>query len=325
MTHPMPWHMQRKHHPTRSRVASLAKITLLVVCTAMTITGARAQPPQAVRIPTAALSNAPQALNGFLFSPSNPTPATAAHAPQAAIVMLHGCGGATTRSGNLNARHQMWGEHLAAQGYHVLMLDSFTARGVAQLCTTAFRQRTLKEADRVGDAYAALRYLQQQPGIDPTTIGLLGWSHGGGVVLHAIGQTTAPIQPGFAAAVAFYPGCTTRSAAPERFHPSTALLVLMGESDDWTPAPACAALTAAVQQRGEPMDIVLYPNTYHDFDNPSLHAPKHRRDVPNGATPEQGVTIAPNPVAREDALRRVSAFFQKHLVTAAGADQKAPH
>ena len=51
----------------------------------------------------------------------------------------------------------MWGATLATNGYVALMLDSFSTRGVQQLCTTRFAARSIKESDRVDDAYAALR------------------------------------------------------------------------------------------------------------------------------------------------------------------------
>jgi dienelactone hydrolase len=225
--------------------------------------------------------------------------------------MLHGCGGAFGRRGEVNARHAMWGEYLASLGYEALLVDSFGARGLAQICTTAMRARTLEERDRVGDAYAALAWLQAQPDVAPERIALLGWSHGGGVTLNAVGRAR-PLQA-FAAAIAFYPGCTGRSAHADRFHPYAPLLVLMGEADDWTPAAPCRALARAVAARGEPMALVTYPDTYHDFDNPALRALRVRHEVPNGVHPGAGVTIAPNAAAREDAKRRVAAFLAQAL------------
>jgi dienelactone hydrolase len=114
---------------------------------------------------------------------------------------------------------------------------------------------------------------------------------------------------GFSAAVSFYPGCTARNRQAASFHPYAPLLVLMGESDDWTPAAPCQALTDTVAARGEPMRIVLYTDSYHDFDNPALKTRRVRKDVPNGVHPGEGVTVAPNAQAREDAKRRVLAFF----------------
>jgi dienelactone hydrolase len=194
------------------------------------------------------------------------------------------------------------------------MLDSFSSRGLREICTTKFSDRTLKESDRVGDAYAALAYVRQLPGVDAKRVALLGWSHGGGVTLEAITRLpSATVRKGFAAAVAFYPGCTSRNKKAASFHPYAPLLLLIGESDDWTPAAPCKALAASVAARGEPMHIVTYPNTFHDFDSPALSGPRVRKAVPNGVNPGAGVTTAPNPQAREDAKLRVAAFFAEHL------------
>lgn len=260
--------------------------------------------PQAVQVPTAGISSAPAPLSAFVFSPEG----TVKHP---AVVMVHGCGGAYGRDGKLNARHAMWGEYLASQGYVALMLDSFGARGIKEICTTKFSERTLKESDRVGDAYAALAYLRQRPDVDAKRIAMLGWSHGAGVTLDTI--TNRPTDAGFSAAIAFYPGCTSRNKKPETFHPYAPLLLLIGEADDWTPAAPCKALAATVSARGEPMQIVTYPDTYHDFDSPALTAKRLRKDVPNGVTPGAGVTTAPNPEAREDAKRRVVHFLAEQL------------
>lgn len=265
--------------------------------------------PQALHVPTAGISSAPAPLAAFAFSPAGGPTGSATKHP--AVVMVHGCGGAYGRDGQLNARHAMWGEYLAAQGYVALMLDSFNARGIKEICTTKLSERTLKESDRVGDAYAALAYLRQRPDVDADRIALLGWSNGAGVTLDAI--TQRPALVGFNAAVAFYPGCTKRNQRPERFHPYAPLLLLIGEADDWTPAEPCKTLTATVAGRGEPMQIVTYPATYHDFDNPALKTQHVRKDVPNGVNPGAGVTVAPNPEAREDAQRRVTRFLAEHL------------
>ena len=258
-----------------------------------------------IAIPAAGLSTSPRPLVGVLFKPEG-------RGPHPAVVMMHGCGGAYARDGSLNARHLMWGEYLAGHGYTALMLDSFTSRGIKELCTQKFAERTLREADRVGDAYAALAFLRRQDDVAAGNIGILGWSHGGGSALAAITRRPNGDQ-GFAVAVAFYPGCTSKSKAPQKFRPYAPLLVLMGESDDWTPVDSCKALTAAVAARGEPMQIVTYPDTYHSFDNPGITKKRVRKEVPNGVHPGKGVTTAPNPHAREDAKTRVLQFFAEHL------------
>ncbi len=262
--------------------------------------------PETVQVPVGAWSSAPQPLQAWLYPPRT------GQAARPAVVMVHGCGGAYGKDGDLNARHRMWGEYLAAHGYAALMLDSFGARGIDQICTTRHRERSIKEADRVGDAYAAQAYLRSRSDVDPQRIAILGWSHGGGVVLDTISRPV-PAPDRFAAAVSFYPGCTARNAHADTFHPYRDLLLVIGEADDWTPAAPCKALAATVAARGEPMTIITYPNTYHDFDNPALKAARVRKEVPNGVHPGEGVTVAPNPQAREDAQQRVLDFLNVHL------------
>jgi len=284
----------------------VGSLRMLVLCSvAAVVGGCAAIVPEQVTVQTANLSSSPAPLRGFLFKPEG-------DGRHPAVIMMHGCGGAYASSGQLGDRHRMWGKYLALHGYVALMLDSFGSRGIKQLCTTTFAERPLRQSDRVGDAYAALAYLRERSDVDARRIALLGWSHGAGVTLDAISR-----QPedgdGFSAAVAFYPGCTSRNKRADRFHPYAPLLVLIGEADDWTPAEPCKQLAAAVAARGEAMQIVIYPDTYHDFDNPGVTSKHVRKEVPNGVHPGRGVTVAPNPEAREDAKQRVLAFFADTL------------
>ena len=285
-------------------VAAAALMALAAVAAAResprNVAPSTTHPPERIAIAPAGVSSSPAPLVGYVFAPAG------GHA-RGAVVMLHGCGGAYDRKGEVNARHRMWGDYLASLGYEALLVDSFTSRGFREICTTPMKARTVKEEDRVGDAYAALAWLSAQPGIDAQHVALLGWSHGAGTTLAAIAQAHPPQR--FEAAIAFYPGCTQRAARPERYRPYAPLLVLIGTADDWTPAAPCQSLADAVHARGEPMTIVTYPDTYHDFDNPALREKHVRHEVPNGVHPGAGVTTAPNPQAREDAKRRVAEFL----------------
>ena len=78
-------------------------------------------------------------------------------------------------------------------------------------------------------------------------------------------------------------------------------MILVGESDDWTPAAPCHELAARF-----PGQIVLatYPGAYHDFDAPGRTV-EERSGL---ATPPSGTGhahIGTNEPARQDALRRV--------------------
>ncbi len=238
-----------------------------------------------------------------------------------AVVMMHGCGGPYARSGQLGAVYRMWGRLLAEQGYLALVVDSFTSRDTKTLCVEKTADHKIKQSDRVSDAYAALAYLKTRPDVDPQRIALIGWSHGGTTTLDAIARPTVRPRTAdiFRAAIAFYPGCTFLARHPQMFRPDAPLLVLIGENDDWTSAPSCHQLAGVAVKAGYDMQMIGYPDTWHAFDNPSLKKSIHRDDVPNGVYPGQGVTIAPNPEAREDAKEQVLNFLGRNMPPQADA------
>ena len=212
-----------------------------------------------------------------------------------AIVALHGCGGPFPR------RDGPWALTFARTGHPVLLPDSFGSRGLGSQCATAERSVTASGARRQ-DAIAAARWLAARPGTPAGGIALIGWSNGGATVL-ATARAAPDLPPGlFRRFAAFYPGC----AAPARdaaWQPAAPLMVLVGESDDWTPAAPCHALQARYPQR---ITLIAYPGAYHDFD---------AQDRP--VTIREGAATAPggrahtgtNEPARQDALIRVPRFL----------------
>ncbi len=236
-------------------------------------------------------------LHGWLYSPQGP-------GPHPAVVAMHGCGGINGKDGLPSKRHAMWGEHLAAEGFFVLMPDSFGSRGQPSQCRNADRSVRASRL-RPKDANAALAYIAARPDVKPTAINLLGWSNGGSTTLYAVEPRNAPAtQPDFAKAIAFYPGC---SALLERQKWSTRmpLLILIGEADDWTPAAPCEALAKANLQTTQ---IVTYPGAYHEFDHPSLPV----RVLHGLATPRDHTAhTGSDPAAREDAIKRVDAYLTR--------------
>ena len=51
---------------------------------------------------------------------------------------------------------------------------------------------------------------------------------------------------------------------------SVPTVILIGELDDWTPAPACKKLMARRGGEGAPIRLVVYPDAYHAFDVATL-------------------------------------------------------
>jgi dienelactone hydrolase len=229
-----------------------------------------------------------------------------------AVLLLHGCGGPYNRRGELSERMREYAALLNAEGWHALVLDSFTTRGLRELCTTPMAARAVDQSHRRQDALGALAWLAAQSHVDPQRLALLGWSHGGSTVLAASNArhrsvADAPVRP--AAAVAFYPGC---SAERDRGYSGTApLLLLVGEADDWTPPRPCRELAQQAGHARPPVRLVTYPGAFHGFDS---QAPvRHRTDVPNGVNPGQGVRLGGQPAAREASRQALMEFLRQHL------------
>lgn len=231
--------------------------------------------------------------------------------PFPALVLLHGCGGMYTPSGYITASYRRWAELLAEDGYVALLVDSFAPRGYRTICELQKRP-ILESRERVEDAYAAARWLGQQPYVGAGRIGLLGWSNGGTGALYAM-RLERRVEPAFRAAVAFYPGCRTLSRAKTPYRPYAPLLILSGGADDWTPAPPCTDLIDIATGEGAQAEIVVYPGAHHSFDRVNLPV-RYRPNVRNLNKPDRlGATVGEHPEAREAAIRRTREFFAQTL------------
>jgi dienelactone hydrolase len=256
------------------------------------------------RDPDGAGQAPPTRLLGWLFRPAGP-------GPFPAVVALHGCGGLYGRRGDLNGRHRDWAERLVRSGHVVLFPDSFTSRGLTEICS--LRSRPVQPGrERAQDAVAALAFLESQPFVQADRIALLGWSHGGSTVLAAV-RAGAPRPAGlahdFRTAIALYPGCSA-ALRDAGWAPAIPLHVLIGGADDWTPAAPCRALGERARAAGATMDVTVYEGAYHDFDAPGLRL-HVRGDVATTAT--HTATLGTDEPARAAAIERVGALLRDAL------------
>jgi dienelactone hydrolase len=291
-------------------LVALAAVALaLGGCTATA--PAKAGPPdgafreQAVQIPAKDVS-----LSGVLFTPADST----ARARRPAIVLMHGCGGMLDGRGQLVARHRDWAERFARWGFVALTLDSFAPRGIKALCE--LKDRPIKPwNERTADAYAALDYLAARSDVDPASVFVLGWSHGGSTVMGVVRAQAPGRQAGgqhFKAAVAFYPGCG-QPLRQKIYQPTMPLLILHGEADDWTPAAPCVELAHKLQASPQPVRTVTYPGAHHGFDAPATPV-RYLPKVYNPAAPgEHGAHIGTHPEARQRAIEEVRRFVVQRL------------
>jgi dienelactone hydrolase len=242
-------------------------------------------------------------LDAVLYRPQGP-------GPFPAVVALHGCGGLWRDNGLLSTRHSDWGERLAREGFIVLMPDSYGSRKLGSQC--GVKELTVRASrERVADASAARYWLQSRSDIRPDRIALLGWSGGGSTVLAAARKDRRPAdeRPDFTHAIAFYPGCRVQSESSS-FAVRLPLMILIGDADDWTPAAPCDYLAKSARGRGETIDLVIYPGALHDFDHPRREV-KERSDIAYSATGTGKAMVGTNPLAREDAIKRVKAFLKR--------------
>jgi dienelactone hydrolase len=152
-------------------------------------------------------------------------------------------------------------------------------------------------------------------------IAALGWSHGGSAVLATLDarhesvvawRERDPHAPYFRAGVAFYPGCIDSLRRKGGYALAAPLTLFVGASDDWTAPGPCIDLARKLASADPPATIFVYPDTYHGFDGPSSQK-RLRLEVPNGVHPGQGVTVAPNPDARDDAYARLKIILRREL------------
>lgn len=231
-----------------------------------------------------------------------------------AVVGVHGCSGMLLPNGTILPSEFAWAYLLRSRGWSVLLVDSFGPRQHGEMCSVTGFNLAIYH-DRPKDAYGALAWLQARDDVRGDRVGVLGWSQGGGVVLLSVGEPSLgrpnPLtQADFRAAVAFYPASCSDNRLPSGWTTKTPLFVLQGEADVWTPAAACAAAMGEAAARGAAVTMQLYPGAYHAFDAPNLP----RRELPKYVT-RAGVVpiIATDPAARDDAMRRVPAFFARYF------------
>ena len=164
----------------------------------------------------------------------------------AVIVMPSGDG--------IQESHFTWIRQLARAGYTGLLLDPFGSRGF----------KTYQEGyiEIFGDALAAYRYLEERPEVDPTRIGIMGFSLGGTSVFKAVANQTLnrPKDVSFKAGISVYPQCELHDSY------GSPLLIMAGDRDKLINVKACENLKL---QNKENVSVVMYPGGTHFFDNPA--------------------------------------------------------
>ena len=228
--------------------------------------------------------------------------------PFPAIVGMHDCSGLTNSSGAIASKYREWAQLLVKSGFIVLFPESYGSRGIGNQCS-AHNRPVRPDHERVADANASRRWLEQQPDVRADHISLLGWSNGGSSVLWTVRpQRGIDDKFDFRSAVALYPGCRRLDSTAWAARVPT--LILIGAADDVASPQDCEHMVAGAKGRSARITIMVYPGAFHDFDHPN-RPPQVRTGYAVSADGSGRIHTGTNAAARADSLKRVPQWLAR--------------
>jgi dienelactone hydrolase len=255
-------------------------IAAILLAGCATLTG------KSLSVPSLDIANArqsPRPLPATLVLPSG-------SGPFPVVIVLHGCGGVSSRMDEWAARLNGW-------GYAAVIVDSFGPRDVPTVCAPS-NQHLVTANDRAGDVLSTAVYLRSLPEIDGNRIGVLGLSHGGSTAAWVTQRRYEQLYPGLLrAAVDYYGPCRS----PET-HGTVPLLALAGDTDDWGDSALVCRAFGRKLRANQPFEVYTYPNTYHAFD-----------DSRTVTATSSGHILAYNAVSAQDSFQRTHTFLDRYL------------
>ncbi len=167
--------------------------------------------------------------------------------------------------------HEWWGlndwvkeqaSKLADQGYEALAIDLYRGK-VATTPDLAHELMRGVPDDRASrDLKGALDFLASQPKVKKNRIGAIGWCMGGGYSLDV-----ALDEPTLAADVINYGHLVTDPDAIKKIN--APVLGLFGALDQGITPDDVHKFEAAMKQQGKKIDIKIYDDAGHAFENPN--------------------------------------------------------
>ena len=167
--------------------------------------------------------------------------------------------------------HEYWGLNdwvkeqagkLADQGYVALAIDLYRGK-VADNPDLAHELMRGVPTDRANrDLRAAYDFLASQPNVKKDRIGSIGWCMGGGYSLD-----TALAEPQLAAAVINYGHLATDPAELKKIN--APILGSFGGQDRGITPDDVKKFQQAMEQLGKKVEIKIYPDAGHAFENPN--------------------------------------------------------
>src|SRR3979411_2289979 len=170
--------------------------------------------------------------------------------------------------------HEYWGlndwvkgqaSKLADEGYVALAVDLYRGK-VATTPEMAHEiMRGVPEDRAKRDLHAAFEFLSAQPNVKKDRIGSIGWCMGGGYSLDVALQ-----EPTLAAAVINYGHLAVDADSLKKINAS--ILGIFGGQDRGIPVDDVKKFEQTLKQQGKKVEIVIYPDAGHAFENPNNKA-----------------------------------------------------
>lgn len=185
-----------------------------------------------------------------------------------AMVILHGSGGIT------EGREHEHAKRFVEQGIAGFVIDYYAPRGVTDDTPYMLKTMATTETDLTVDAFAALARLQDHPSIDPSKIGVIGFSYGGMATRYAMDERLAaklsPDGPDFALHVDFYGPCHQTTG-----HSGTTgapYLAVYGDQDNSVDPAECARVQQDLIANGTPVEAHVLDGAGHAWENAAPQA-----------------------------------------------------
>jgi carboxymethylenebutenolidase len=223
-------------------------LSLVLLCLSLATARLSAQSGQEVSIP-----DGTENVRALLFQPTGKF----AHAPgkHPGLIVIHEWWG-------LNDWVRQQSQQFADAGYVTLAVDLYRGKVATDSDTAHVLARGLPQDRGVRYLTTAAAWLSQQPEVDPHRIGAIGWCMGGGFAAQL-----AVADPDLNAVVINYGALPTDRSALEQIH--AAVLGNFGGLDQGITPDDVHAFAAAMQALGKPVDVKIYPDAGHAFQNPS--------------------------------------------------------
>jgi len=211
---------------------------------------------------------------GVLFTPDN------AKGKLPAIVVIHEWYG-------LNDWVKEQAGKLADQGYVTLAVDLYRGKVATTPDEAHELMRGLPDDRALRDLKAAVAYLSSRKDVDAKRIGAVGWCMGGGKA-----ALLAANEPALRAVAINYGSVPADEASLKNWNAAT--LGLFGGKDRGIPPESAQKFEATMKKLGKDVDVHIYPEAGHAFENPNNKAGYRADDA-------------------ADAWKRITEFFAAKL------------